>query len=111
MGSAAAYLGGADAKEPAASPLFGDLGDLPPLLVTVDESEILLDDSTRLVEGLRAAGGGRRAAGGEAELIRRTGPVHVWPVLVPWMREAREDVDAIVAFLRARLAGVPAAGD
>jgi acetyl esterase/lipase len=96
VGAATAYLAGADAREAGASPALGNLADLPPLLVTVDESEILLDDSVRVVEGVKAAGG-------EATLIRRSGLFHVWPVLVPMLAEARHTVDEIVSFLDERL--------
>ena len=92
LAAAGAYLAGNDARAPSASPALGDLGGLPPLLVTVDESEVLLDDSTRVVEGVRAAGG-------EATLIRRSGLFHVWPVMVPYFPEARQTVNEMVAFL------------
>ncbi len=90
--SARAYLGDVDPHEPGASPLHGNLGGLPPLLVAVDDSEILLDDATRIVEGVTAAGG-------EAVLLRRSGLFHVWPVLVPTIRAARETVAEIAQFL------------
>ena len=54
---ARAYLGGASAKEPLASPLYADLAGLPPLLVHVGEEEMLRDDSTRLVDRAREARG------------------------------------------------------
>jgi len=50
------YLSGAGAKEVLASPLFGDLSGLPPLLIQVGDHEILLDDSTRLATAAQAAG-------------------------------------------------------
>jgi acetyl esterase/lipase len=95
-GAASVYLDGADPRQPAASPVFGDLSGLPPMLVTVDESEVLLDDSTRIVEGVNAAGG-------QGTLIRRSGLFHVWPVAVPILAEARETVREIVVFLDQRL--------
>lgn len=95
--SAIAYLAGGDTKESSASPVLGDLSGLPPLLVTVDESEILLDDATRVVDGARAAGG-------EATLIRTRGLFHVWPAMTPILREARETTAEIARFLDARLA-------
>jgi acetyl esterase/lipase len=95
-GAASAYLNGADPRQPAASPVFGDLSGLPPLLVTVDESEVLLDDATRIVDGANAAGG-------QATLIRRSGLFHVWPVAVPILAEARETVGEMLAFLDKRL--------
>jgi acetyl esterase/lipase len=52
----AIYLDGRDARDPEASPLFADLAGLPPTLIQVGEDEILLDDSTRLTEKLKAAG-------------------------------------------------------
>lgn len=45
-----------DPTDPYASPLFGDLRGLPPMLVHVGTHEVLLDDSRRFVERARAAG-------------------------------------------------------
>jgi epsilon-lactone hydrolase len=42
------YLGGADACDPAVSPLYGSLAGLPPLLIQAGSHEILLDDAIRL---------------------------------------------------------------
>jgi acetyl esterase len=51
------YLGQeADWQDPRAVPLKGNLGGLPPLLVTGAEFDPLLDDSRRLVDRLTAAG-------------------------------------------------------
>jgi acetyl esterase/lipase len=99
VGAAQAYLAGANPRDPSASPVFGDLRGLPPLLVSVDESEVLLDDAIRIVEGVTATGG-------QARLIRRSGLFHVWPVLVPMLAEARETLGEMVEFLEARL-GTP----
>jgi acetyl esterase/lipase len=44
------YLAGADASDPLISPIFGDLKDLPPLLIQVGTHEILLSDALRLAE-------------------------------------------------------------
>ena len=52
-----AYLGaGGDATNPLASPLFGDLHGLPPLLFHVAGEEALRDDGLRFAEKARAAG-------------------------------------------------------
>ena len=51
-----AYLGSAAATDPIASPLFGNLGGLPPVRVHVGDDEVLLDDSRRYVERATAAG-------------------------------------------------------
>jgi monoterpene epsilon-lactone hydrolase len=53
---AAAYLAGADPRNPLASPLFASMAGLPPLLVQVGSAEILLSDSQRLAMTARAAG-------------------------------------------------------
>lgn len=57
LGLAKGYLGShGDARDPLASPLLGDLGGLPPLLVQCGGREIILDDSVVLVERAKAAG-------------------------------------------------------
>jgi len=44
------YLGDTDAQNALASPLYGDLQGLPPLLIQVGDHEVLLSDATRLAE-------------------------------------------------------------
>jgi len=53
---AKAYLAGASAATPLASPIEADLRDLPPTLIQVGSDELLLPDSQRLHERLLAAG-------------------------------------------------------
>ena len=55
MELAKAYLGGASARTPLASPLFADLKGLPPILIQVGSAETLLDDSVRLCGALGSA--------------------------------------------------------
>lgn len=50
------YLAGASAKTQLASPLFGNLAGLPPMLVQVGSAESMLDDSRRFAEKARTAG-------------------------------------------------------
>ncbi|MFX0167578.1 MAG: alpha/beta hydrolase [Candidatus Hodarchaeota archaeon] len=50
------YLGDNDPKNPYISPLYGDLKELPPLLIQVGSAEIILDDSTRFAEMAKVAG-------------------------------------------------------
>jgi acetyl esterase/lipase len=90
---AAAYLQGADPKQPTASPVFADLAGLPPLLIQVGTRERLLPDSLRVAE--RA-----RAAGVDVTLERGEGLIHVWHLFGPEMPEAREAVARIGAFVR-----------
>ena len=50
------YSGDTDPADPYISPLFADLSGLAPILIQVGDHEILLDDSTRLVERAKAQG-------------------------------------------------------
>jgi len=89
------YLGGADARTPLGSPLYGDLAGLPPLLVLVGTREVLLDDSTRLAE--RA-----RAAGVEVELEVWADLIHVWPIF-PDLPESHDALARIAEFAQKQL--------
>ena len=91
------YLGDADPKDWRASPLYGDLGRLPPMQVFASRQEILLDDSTRLVERVRAAGGA-------AELELYAGVPHVWPIFHRLLPEGRRALDEVEGWLRGRAA-------
>lgn len=95
--AAALYLAGTAPKTPFASPLYGDLGGLPPVLIHVSEREILLDDSTRLAERIRAAGG-------TVELRIWQNLPHVWQVSQILLPEARESLDLAASFAKAALA-------
>jgi acetyl esterase/lipase len=91
--AASLYLAGADARDPRASPLYGDLNGLPPMLLFASRHEILRDDTLRLAE--RA-----RAAGVKVELIVRDRLPHVWPVFVTLLPEARDAFVTVTAFAR-----------
>ncbi|HZD89894.1 MAG TPA: alpha/beta hydrolase [Pseudolabrys sp.] len=79
---AADYLGGADPRNPYASPLYGDPRGLPPVLIQVGSDEILYDDAARMAEKLRAANP-------RSELqVWRLMP-HVWQAYAPVLPEAR----------------------
>ncbi len=87
------YLGDRDPKAPLASPLYGDLTDLPPMMVVVGSIEVLLSDSERLVERINDAGG-------TASLSVWPGMPHVFPILAARVPEARQAVTEISDFLR-----------
>ncbi len=53
---ASAYLAGADAKDPQASPLYADLTGLPPTFIQVGGDETLLGESLQLEQNARKAG-------------------------------------------------------
>lgn len=90
------YVAGGDPKAPGVSPVFANLAGLPPLLVQVGTAEILLDDSRELAE--RA-----KRAGVEATLEVWDDMIHVFQAFFPLLPEAREAIERIAAFLRARL--------
>lgn len=67
------YLASESPLNPLASPLYADLSGFPPLLVQASDTEILLTDSTRLVEKARLVGV-------EAELQLYQDLPHVWQI-------------------------------
>jgi monoterpene epsilon-lactone hydrolase len=90
------YLGAADPKTPLAAPLYADLSGLPPMLVQVGTAEILLDDSTRIVECLRAAGG-------TVELQEYEDLIHVFQAFAPIVPESVEAIEKIGTFVKSQL--------
>jgi acetyl esterase/lipase len=86
------YLGGQDARNPLVSPLHADLRGLPPLLIQVGSSEILLDDALRLAESARAAGV-------KVTLSQYEDMPHVWHVFASFLPEAREADNEIGEFV------------
>ena len=89
------YLGEQDPRDPRASPLYGDVTGLPPVLLHVGEEEILLDDSRRFAERISSVGG-------VAHLNVWQGMVHVFPSNIH-LRAAREALDDTGDFLRSHL--------
>jgi monoterpene epsilon-lactone hydrolase len=92
---AADYLAGADPKTPLASPLFGSLSGLPPLLIQVGTSDLLLSDSQRLAAAAAEAGV-------EVTLEIGEGLPHVYQLLLG-TPEAAEATERIGKFLRDRV--------
>jgi acetyl esterase/lipase len=89
---ASAYLGGASPLDPAASPLYADLGGLPPILIQVGSTELLVDESRGVHEKILAHGGASR-------LEVYTDLVHVWQMLDGVVPEATAALDEAAAFL------------
>ena len=54
--AAVLYLGDTETRDPRASPLFGKMRDLPPMLLHVGDDEVLRDDTVRLASRLRDEG-------------------------------------------------------
>jgi acetyl esterase/lipase len=86
------YLGGTDSRDPLASPLFGDLSGLPPLLIQVGSDERLLDDARQYAE--RAA-----SAGSSVRLEVWRGMHHVFQINVAQLRAGGIALDRAAAFL------------
>ncbi|HKX28454.1 MAG TPA: alpha/beta hydrolase [Blastocatellia bacterium] len=91
------YLGSAPATDPLASPIFGDLTNLPPLMIFASKAEVLLDDSVRLAE--RA-----RQCGVEVDLRLWDDLPHAWPVMIGFkLPEARAAIMELADFIRQRI--------
>lgn len=86
------YVSRLRARQPLASPAFGDYHGLCPLFITVCEEECLRDDAYAVLA--RA-----HAASVKVELLSRQNLLHVWPIFVPIMPEANEDFVRIVRFI------------
>ncbi|MCB1336204.1 MAG: alpha/beta hydrolase [Maritimibacter sp.] len=86
------YLVGADPSDPRASPLFAAFPDPPPVFLQVGSTEILRDDSVRMAEVLRAAGG-------RVVLDEWEGAPHVFTLLDGWLPEAREGLRRVAGFI------------
>ena len=91
-GTAARWLAGASGRDPRASPLFGDLGSLPPTLVQVGSEEVLYDDARRLADGTRAV-----------VFQEWVGQGHVFPLFAPQLDEGAHAIAQGGAFLRLQL--------
>lgn len=93
---AAAYLNGADAKNPLASPLGADLAGLPPMLIQVGSEEVLLSDSTMLAALAGAA---------KVSVTLEVWPdmVHVFHFFYPMLTDARSAIARIGRWVDAAL--------
>lgn len=90
------YVGQADPAEPLVSPIYGELAELPPLLIQVGGHEILLSDATRFAE--RA-----RAADVSVSLEIWDEMWHVWQAFAANLPEGRAAIEQIGQFIRKQL--------
>lgn len=90
------YVGGADAADPHISPIFGDLSELPPLLIQVGSHEVLLSDALRLAA---------RAAISDVPVTLDVTPgvPHVFQAYAGLLEEAGAALDRASDFLTAHL--------
>ena len=86
-----------DPSDPLASPIEGDLSDLPPMLIQVGDHEVLLSDSETLAARAQAAG---------VEVTLRAWPemIHVWHVLAGMCDEADAAIAEAAGFITSHLA-------
>jgi acetyl esterase/lipase len=87
-----AYLGGADSRDPFASPLHADLHGLPPVLFQVSSTELLLDDSRRASHYITEAGG-------KSTIQIYDGVMHCWQMLDRLVPEATKALDEAGRFI------------
>lgn len=91
-GAAKTYLGGADPRDPRASPLYDLPAALPPLAIQVGSDELLLDDARRY-----AAAAAKK--GGEVSLEIFDGLHHVFQRSTEELPSARRALDNVAVFL------------
>ena len=91
------YLGGADAGDPAVSPVYASLAGLPPLLIQAGSHEILLDDAIRLAA---------RAAHDDVAVTLDVVPgvPHVFQAVAAILDEGKAALTRAGAFLRQHIA-------
>lgn len=94
IGLAGRFMAGHRASDPVVSPLLGDLGGLPPILVLASDCEILRDDGRRYVN--KAV-----EAGTDATLMLWDNVPHVWPIFYPDLPEAGEALEQVDIFFKA----------
>jgi epsilon-lactone hydrolase len=90
------YLPNGDRSAPLASPVFGSLGGLPPLLIQVGSHEVLLDDAVRLAAA---------AARDDVDVTLRVAAegTHVFQLYFGALDEADEALDEVARFFRRHL--------
>ncbi len=86
------YLNGDNLRHPYVAPHHGDLSGLPPILIQVGDTELLLDDARSLADGMTAAGS-------TAVLEIEEGAPHVWHHLAPEVPEANAALARAGAFI------------
>ncbi|PVY75807.1 acetyl esterase/lipase [Tamilnaduibacter salinus] len=82
-----------DRSHPYASPGTADHTGLPPLMITACNEEVLYGDALD-------AKASAEKAGVPVEWLERSGLFHVWPIFVPFVPEANQDLKRIVQYIR-----------
>lgn len=87
------YMPSGDLRHPHASPMYGDLKGLPPLLIQVGERETLLDDAVRITDLARKAGV-------DVTLEIEPGQIHVFQIFAARLDEGAAAIDRMGAFIK-----------
>lgn len=90
------YLGDTDPRTPCASPLYGDLHGLPPLLIQVGSDEMLLSDATSFAQKATAAGV-------DMQLEVWKGMQHEWQFVAGIIPEGRQAIEQVSRFVEKHL--------
>lgn len=99
---ASVYLGGASPIDQLASPVFADLGRLPPVLFHVGSTELLLDDSRRAHKQILAAREERKSRAASHIRVFKDAP-HCWQMLDGFVPEARKSLEEAAEFIRSHV--------
>lgn len=92
LGITKLYIGENNPSSPMLSPLYGDLSELPAMLIHAGEYDVFLSDSIRLIEKVKAVG-----AKSELKIWRKMWHIfHMQAVLMP---ESKNAMDEIYSFL------------
>lgn len=83
---------GTDPKHPYVSPYYGDYTDFPPLKLTVDDSEVLFDDSDYLVKKVKEAGV-------DVDYQIMTGTFHTFPAIGRACPESKKILEETAQFI------------
>src|SRR4030095_1731028 len=89
---ASAALGKLAADNADVSPAYADLHNLPPVLLHVGSTELLLDDAVIVHERIIAAAG-------ESRIEVYDDVPHCWQMLAPFVPEATHSLRATAAFI------------
>ncbi|WP_432444382.1 alpha/beta hydrolase [Rhizobium lusitanum] len=96
-----AFVGDRSLADPDISPLYGNFSGFPPMLIQVGSRETLLDDSTRLADRIRQAGG-------TVSVEIWPGMIHQWQIFPFWLDDAQKAIGRVAEFAIAHFADRPA---
>lgn len=86
------YAGIFPLDHPLVSPLYADLHGLPPMLVQLSDSEVLVDEGTKVAKKAELAGV-------DVQFQKFKGLIHVWQIYWRYLPQAREAISKIVAYI------------